>query len=223
MDILVISKKDNKNNWIDSKDIDNNINVNFYFIESFDDLNKIKTIDLMKFDAFFIDITEMEEKTFDKIKQYYFDNKEPPFAFYGGYHCTIDIYDIPHIYFCHNIRENNKINKILNRVKRYNSEKVFWFTNNRKTYRMNYSEIKYIESDKRICHLYDKDDKKYDFYKKLDEVCFELGNGFLRCSKSFLINRDFIESSNSDKVTLKDGKEFTITRNYTSNKKIQII
>ena len=52
---------------------------------------------------------------------------------------------------------------------------------------------------------------------------FELGNGFLRCSKSFLINRDFIESSNSDKVTLKDGKEFTITRNYTSNKKIQII
>ncbi len=35
---------------------------------------------------------------------------------------------------------------------------------------------------------------------------------FLRCSKSFLINRDFIESSNSDKVTLKDGKEFTITR-----------
>ena len=99
MDILVISKNDNKNNWIDSKDIDNNINVNFYFIESFDDLNKIKTIDLMKFDAFFIDITEMEEKTFDKIKQYYFDNKEPPFAFYGGYHCTIDIYDIPHIYF----------------------------------------------------------------------------------------------------------------------------
>ncbi len=66
MDILVISKNDNKNNWIDSKDIDNNINVNFYFIESFDDLNKIKTIDLMKFDAFFIDITEMEEKTFDK-------------------------------------------------------------------------------------------------------------------------------------------------------------
>ena len=53
MDILVISKNDNKNNWIDSKDIDNNINVNFYFIESFDDLNKIKTIDLMKFDAFF--------------------------------------------------------------------------------------------------------------------------------------------------------------------------
>lgn len=52
MDILVISKNDNKNNWIDSKDIDNNINVNFYFIESFDDLNKIKTIDLMKFDAF---------------------------------------------------------------------------------------------------------------------------------------------------------------------------
>lgn len=81
MDILVISKNDNKNNWIDSKDIDNNINVNFYFIESFDDLNKIKTIDLMKFDAFFIDITEMEEKTFDKIKQYYFDNKEPPFVF----------------------------------------------------------------------------------------------------------------------------------------------
>ena len=97
MDILVISKNDNKNNWINSKDIDNNINVNFYFIESFDDLNKIKTIDLMKLDAFFIDVTEMEEKTFDKIKQYYFDNKEPPFAFYGGYHCTIDIYDIPHI------------------------------------------------------------------------------------------------------------------------------
>lgn len=59
--------------------------------------------------------------------------------------------------------------------------------------------------------------------KKLDEVGFELGDGFLRCSKSFLINRDFIKSSNSDKVTLKDGKEFTITRNYTSNKKIQII
>ena len=62
MDILVISKNDNENNWIDSKNIDDNINVNFYFIESFDDLNKIKIIDLTKFDAFFIDVTEMEEK-----------------------------------------------------------------------------------------------------------------------------------------------------------------
>ena len=48
MDILVISKNDNKNNWIDSKDIDNNINVNFYFIESFDDLNKIKIPTIFK-------------------------------------------------------------------------------------------------------------------------------------------------------------------------------
>lgn len=223
MDILVISKNDNANNWIDSKDIEKEYNVNFYFLVNFEDLKKIKTIDLMKFDAFFIDVTEMSEDTFNKIKQYYYDYKEPPFVFYGGYHCTIDIYDVPHIYFCHNIKENSKINKILNRVKRYNSEKVFCFTNNRKIFRLNFSEIKYIESDKRICHLYDKDDKRYDFYKKLDEVSYELGNGFFRSSKSFLINRDFIESLNSDKVTLKDGKEFTITRNYTASKKIQLI
>ena len=56
MDILVISKNDNKNNWIDSKDIDNNINVNFYFIESFDDLNKIKTIDLMNHHLLFMEV-----------------------------------------------------------------------------------------------------------------------------------------------------------------------
>ena len=85
--------------------------------------------------------------------------------FYGGYHCTIDIYDILIFIFVTISVKIIKSTKILNRVKRYNSEKVFWFTNNRKTYRMNYSEIKYIESDKRICHLYDKDDKKYDFIK----------------------------------------------------------
>ena len=219
MNILVVSENDNATTW----NYNDKEDVNFFFVNSFDKVEKTSRQDLFGIDAFIIDITKMKESVFERIKSYYFKYKEPPLVFYGGYHCTIDIYDVPHIYFCHNIHEGNKIEKIIKRIKIYVDQKIFCFTNNRNKYRLNYSEIEYIESDKRICHLYDKDSKRYDFYKKLDDVNQELGNGFLRCSKSFLVNKDYIEYSNSDKVILKDGKEFTITRKYGQNKKVQLI
>ena len=77
-------------------------------------------------------------------------------------------------------------------------------------------EYTYFESDKRQVNLYSTDGVS-SFYKKLDEVEAQLEQmniKFLRISKSYLVNVNYVKEFRYEKVVMDDGKEFKIGPRY---------
>lgn len=76
-----------------------------------------------------------------------------------------------------------------------------------------FSKIMYIESEKRLSHIYVGGcEKPYDTYAKLDDIQNNLDNGFIRCHKSYIVNVNYIKSIEKDSFILKDGKEIPISK-----------
>ena len=84
------------------------------------------------------------------------------------------------------------------------------------TYKILVNKIRYFESDKRQVNLYSTDGVS-SFYKKLDEVEAQLEQmniKFLRISKSYLVNVNYVKEFRYEKVVMDDGKEFKIGPRY---------
>ncbi len=71
--------------------------------------------------------------------------------------------------------------------------------------------ISYFESNNRkiTCHT---NKGNYEFYDKLSKIESKLGNNFLRCHQSYIINMNKIESFTSTFITLKTGEKIPISQ-----------
>ena len=74
-------------------------------------------------------------------------------------------------------------------------------------------EVMFFSSDVRIVEVHLKNDDACRFYGKLDEVQQVLGNAFLRCHKSFLVNRKKIDRIGREWVWI-GGKQIPVSRTY---------
>lgn len=95
-------------------------------------------------------------------------------------------------------------------------EEIFEYTYKKVPYKILVSKIRYFESDKREVNLYSTDGV-YSFYKKLDEVEAQLEQmniKFLRISKSYLVNMNYVKEFRFEKVVMDDSKEFKIGPKY---------
>ena len=72
-------------------------------------------------------------------------------------------------------------------------------------------EVMFFSSDVRIVEVHLKDENVYRFYGKLDEVQQILGEAFLRCHKSFLVNRKKIDRISREWVWI-GGKQIPVSR-----------
>ena len=63
----------------------------------------------------------------------------------------------------------------------------------------------YIESDRRVLHVVTKDNV-YSTYGKLDEYQNRVPTYYIRCSKSYLVNKNFIKGHNSQFLILLNGE-----------------
>lgn len=88
---------------------------------------------------------------------------------------------------------------------------------------LNVPDIKYVMSDKRKVVFY-IDDREQSYYYKLDEVAELLGESFLRCHQSFIVNMKkiklFVEDGllldNDDFVPVSRKKYYAAKREYLS-------
>lgn len=72
-------------------------------------------------------------------------------------------------------------------------------------------DIVYVESDKRILYIYERN-QVYKVYMKLDELeAMELP-GFLRCHKSYMVNMNYIKYLSAEGIILKSGKKVPVSR-----------
>ncbi len=74
-------------------------------------------------------------------------------------------------------------------------------------------DIIYIQSTKRLCEIFTKNEI-FRCYKKLSDIQNELPEGFVRCHQSYIINSKYIKSHQTNQFTLKNGTIIPISNSY---------
>lgn len=92
-------------------------------------------------------------------------------------------------------------------------EEFFAFQISRETFRVEKRKILYLESDKRQLRLY-TEDEGFCFYGSLDRAEEDLGESFLRCHKSYLVNLKQVQRYSREQISLKGGAVVPIGRSY---------
>ena len=129
----------------------------------------------------------------------------------GAEQNSFDVYDAPHVYFLQKPIDDVKLQKALDKL--FNSKQMLTIkTSGRESY-VDVSSIMYLESDKRIVHIITVDNM-YNTYAKLDDYDYLTNSGFLRISKSMIVNKQFIDEKTRESVKLKNGEEMAISRHY---------
>ena len=95
-------------------------------------------------------------------------------------------------------------------------EQIFEYTYKKVPRKILIRKIRYFESDKREINIYSTDGI-YSFYKKLDEVEMQIEKmdvKFLRISKSYLVNMNYVKELRYEEVVMVDDKELRIWSTY---------
>lgn len=110
-----------------------------------------------------------------------------------------------------------KLSEVLEAVRgELAGEEHFSFQVNRETISINKRRILYLESDKRQLHLI-TETEEYRFYGSLDEAERELGENFLRCHRSYLVNMKQIQKYSREQIGLKSGDTIPVSRSYAKD------
>lgn len=75
-------------------------------------------------------------------------------------------------------------------------------------------EIICIQSRKRICEISTKN-HIYSVYAKISDLETQLSESFVRSHQSYLVNLDYVESLNGNRIILKNGDNVPISRKYS--------
>lgn len=103
------------------------------------------------------------------------------------------------------------------------SENFFVFRKNRDIIQINKQDILYLESDKRMLRIVCGQTAD-TFYGNMDAVEKELKeDGFLRCHRSFLVNRKRIRNYANDHLELVNGVVIPVSRSYSKEVKRQLM
>lgn len=115
---------------------------------------------------------------------------------------------------------------VVNMKKYHNDQKgqILTLKTKKGTEALNVPDIRYVMSDKRKVVFYMDDEREASYYYKLDEVAELLGESFLRCHQSFIVNMKriklFVEDGllleNDDFVPVSRKKYYSSKREYLS-------
>ncbi len=211
---------DDLKNKIISCNACNDVEINIFTFYNLEDISN--EIDNLKFNIIFLDIRWEQEKITslsiaDKIK-----NKLPDclliyVSFYNCYYQELVNHE-PFRFISKPINERDLEEVLLSAYSRIiSSEAYYSFTYNRVMQIIRIRDIKYIYSEHRKLVIVMHDNKKYTFYKKLDDFEKEIKEKykyFIRIGKSYLINYLQAATIASDHVEYKDGEKMFYSKKY---------
>lgn len=109
---------------------------------------------------------------------------------------------------------HDKLAEVLSAIrKELLGEEYFAFQIGRETLRVDKGKILYLESDRRQLYLY-TESEAFCFYGGLEQAEIQLGESFLRCHKSYLVNLKQIQKYSREQISLKGGSVVPVGRSY---------
>ncbi len=109
-----------------------------------------------------------------------------------------------------------KLSEVLRAARQELSGQEFVFKAGGESIRIDRHRILYLESRLRQLRLVTEKDT-HSFYANLEEVQKQLGEGFLRCHKSFLVNLDKVVRFSKEQIVLENGVAIPVSRSYMKN------
>lgn len=103
--------------------------------------------------------------------------------------------------------------KVLADIRRELSGERYYFQTGGEKVGVEKGRILYLESNARVLRLV-TGEEEYRFYDTLDHAADLLGEGFLRCHRSFLVNGDKIQKYSAGEIVLQGNIVIPISRSY---------
>lgn len=196
-------------------------------ILEFEDGEKLLSSELARAaDVYFLDI-QMEQGTDDGIqaaRDLRIRGEKGLIVYVTGFIDYVQTgYEVKAFRYLLKSQIQDKLSQVLTDIRQeLSGEEIFSFQSGRETVRVNQRRILYLESDKRQLHLVTQE-AEYRFYSTLEEVQKELGEQFLRCHRSFLVNMEWIERYTSDSLKLRGGVVIPVSRSYAKEVKRRLM
>lgn len=98
-----------------------------------------------------------------------------------------------------------------------NLDERLHFEFNKRLYQIPYREIMYMESQRRVIRLVEKNGQDYRFYMKMKELMQEIsraGNMFIRIHCSYVVNYYYIKTFSATEVILLNGETLPVSTEY---------
>ena len=145
-------------------------------------------------------------------------NKEVQILFVTGYMDYIsDGYEVEALHYLLKPVTKEKLFSVLDRARERmkKSEKALFLQGSDETVRIPYYEIRYVEVQHNYVTIHAAED--YTVKKTLSELEEELGDGFFRTGRSFLVNLKCVKRITKKEVSLKDGMVIPLSRGMYEN------
>lgn len=202
---------------LEIKNIQNNINC---LSDEISFLNYI--YDTSNIDIAILNIGLDNNKTMDLAKILYLEHPFTKIIFIGESTLYIEkIFEVSPLYFLLKPLDIKKLwlalNKAIKAINNTNSDQMILSIRGA-IYSIRKNLIEYIESNKRILTIY-KPNKTFRLYGKMDDIEPKLGNNFIRCHQSFIVNMEKIKSIEKLEISLHSGKKIPISKSRYSNVK----
>lgn len=140
-------------------------------------------------------------------------NKEVQILFVTGYMDYIsDGYEVEALHYLLKPVTKEKLFSVLDRARErmQTSEKALFLQGSDEAVRIPYYEIRYVEVQHNYVTIHAAED--YTIKKTLSELEEELGDGFFRTGRSFLVNLKCVKRITKKEVSLKDGMVIPLSR-----------
>lgn len=140
-------------------------------------------------------------------------NKEVQILFVTGYMDYIsDGYEVEALHYLLKPVTKEKLFSVLDRARERmkKSEKALFLQGSDETVRIPYYEIRYVEVQHNYVTIHAAEE--YTVKKTLSELEEELGDGFFRTGRSFLVNLKCVKRITKKEVSLKDGMVIPLSR-----------
>ncbi|MXN91631.1 tetratricopeptide repeat protein [Flavobacterium sp. Sd200] len=79
------------------------------------------------------------------------------------------------------------------------------------------NDLMYVKAEDHYLHAFSKDGKKHFVRGKLSQLSSELPPNFVKCHRSYIVNTNYIQATNSSTVILKNKEEIPVSRGFKWN------
>ena len=130
-----------------------------------------------------------------------------------------DIFETELIYFLTKPVDVDKlqeaIRRAINRIDRERGDEIV-VENNHRIHRIMLSTILYAESERRNLYIHTMDGD-ISCLMKIGDFQKNLGDAFLRCHQSYLVNMEHISQLDKSQIVMDDGKHIPVSRRYAED------
>jgi len=115
-----------------------------------------------------------------------------------------------------------KLPRILEEIREELAGQDYYFQSGGQRIRVDKRQIIYMESNRRQLHLVTSE-TEYSYYGNLDHAEKELGEKFLRCHRSYLVNMGQIRKVSAAEIGMKNGSVIPVSRSYGKEVKRRLL